>query len=55
MYHFSTNIRVDPILRAEGWENIKNAAKIRNDIVNERLKQLDVRDFAYQCYKKKSL
>ena len=48
-------IRDDAISRAEGREKIKNAAKIRNDIVNERLKKLDGRDFLYhmnhQCYK----
>ena len=48
---------LEPISRAEGKEKVRNAAKIRNDIVNVRLERLELigGDFVYhmnnECYK----
>ena len=48
---------LEPISRAEGKEKVRNAAKIRNDIVNVRLGRLELigGDFVYhmnnECYK----
>ena len=42
-------INLEPILRAEGKEKVRNTAKIRNDVVNVRLERLELigGDFVY--------